>query len=456
MNSPFTIILIVVASLCQLSHAAVTPPPPTEKIAAPKLQEDLNLLKKSIVRVHPDLGFSTDTKQLAAAFHSLERQLKNPMTPDQAWRAFSALNPVFNDAHMQVAMNGYSEQAAEHIKAGGGFFPFEVQVNVDGDVYIRSEMGGGISQFSSMRIEKINGRSARDVARELLALTMGDNPALRANLLSERWWRFYCKAYGARDNFDLTVATADGRRSIRVAAARALPLLLTDATSFDRVYQFAMLNDRIGLLTIKSFLWPDKKLFHAFTEKVFTQLREAKASTLIIDIRDNGGGDDDMWKEGILRYIANKPYQHCSTYLKMVIEGRQSGTEKVGDVVASRIQSWEQPELDNPLHFSGKTYVLVGRTTYSSSILFANTMQDFSFGTLVGEAGYARTRQSGGIQSILLPHTGLSLIVPRFILDRPSGLREPELLQPDIVLPDNPFNSRGIIEALTARVVGGK
>lgn len=72
----------------------------------------------------------------------------------------------------------------------------------------------------------------------------------------------------------------------------------------------------------------------------------------------------------------------------------------------------------------------------------------------MGEAGYARARQSGGIQSILLPHTGLSLVVPRFLLDRPSGLRNPALLQPDLILPDNPFNPRALVDALHARLDG--
>ncbi|PWF54626.1 S41 family peptidase, partial [Massilia glaciei] len=165
----------------------------------------------------------------------------------------------------------------------------------------------------------------------------------------------------------------------------------------------------------------DKKLFYAFTKKVFAELREKKATTLLIDVRENGGGDDDMWKEGVLRYIADKPYQHTSTYIKKVIEGRQSASEKVGQVISGKMQNLEQPELDNPFHFSGKTYVLVGRTTYSSAILFSNTVQDFKFGMVVGATGYARARQSGGIQHFSLPHTKLSVVVPRFILDRPAG-----------------------------------
>jgi C-terminal processing protease CtpA/Prc len=173
-------------------------------------------------------------------------------------------------------------------------------------------------------------------------------------------------------------------------------------------------------------------------------------------VRENGGGDDDMWKQGLMRYIADKPYRHTSTYIKKVIEGRQNATEKVGDVISGTIENWEQPDLNNPLHYSGKIYVLTGRTSYSSAIVFGNTMQDFKFGTLVGAGGYARVRSSGGIQEMILPNTGLSLIVPRFIIDRPSGVRDPALVRPDMIIADNPFNSRALIDTLHARIVAGK
>jgi hypothetical protein len=115
-----------------------------------------------------------------------------------------------------------------------------------------------------------------------------------------------------------------------------------------------------------------------------------------------------------------------------------------------------QPELDHPLHFSGKTYVLAGRLTYSSAILFSNVVQDFGFAQLVSAGGYANVRQSGGVQNIVLPNTRLEFTVPRFVLDRPSGERRPALLQPDIVLPDSPFDHRAMVNALLRRIAGSE
>jgi hypothetical protein len=448
--------MLLLGLLAIMSTSMAGVPETEATFSVQQLQEDFAFMKKSIARVHPGLSYSADMQQLDAAYQAAQQQLQTPLTRDQAWRALAKLNPVFSDGHMQISMGDFEVEAAAHLKAGGAFFPFEVQVDGAGDVFIRAEMGGAATPLAARRIESINGRPARDVTAALLALTPGDTPALRANLLSGRWWRYYWKAFGTPGRFTLTVMGRQGPVRVERAAAPRLPYASSVEADFDQAYRFEMLSPKVALLSVGTFLWPDKTSFYALTAKMFARLRAAGASTLIIDVRDNTGGDDDMWKEGLLRYIADQPYQHAARFRKMVIEGRSSATEKVGDVVEGALQSWEQPEPGNPLHFSGKTYVVVGRTTYSSAILFSNTMQDFKFATIVGEDGYARARQSGGIQHLVLPNTKIGLIVPRFILDRPSGARSPELIRPDIVLRDDPFNGRAIIDALHARIVREK
>ena len=129
-----------------------------------------------------------------------------------------------------------------------------------------------------------------------------------------------------------------------------------------------------------------------------------------------------MWKDGILRYIATRPYKQGSTYLKR---------ERTGSMTAGTIEAPTQPVPDEPLHFPGKVTVLIGPLTYSSAVLFSNVVRDYGFGTLAGIGGAARTRQSGGVQSVKLPNTGLVLSYPRFVLDPPSGLRATTYPQPD-------------------------
>ena len=422
------------------------------RITPERLLQDLETLQQALKSTHPDPTFSVGPARLQQAYQALQVELdKGPLTRNEAWLKFSRLGPVFADAHLFVNLPDRDEQVKAHLQSGGGLFPFEVQVSAAGDeLQVRSQLGGGLSPLAGARILSINGRGASTVNQELLAHMHGDTPAFRAELLSMRWPLIYWLRHGAPERFELVIEGEP--KKLVLPARRELPTHLRDEV-FEMTYRLQLLPEQsAALLTIGSFHWPDKPRFHAFVEHAYAQLKQAGVQHLIIDVRANGGGDDDMWKGPLLRLLADRPFRNGSDYLKKVVAGRASGSEKVGDVVPGLVDSWVQPDLDSPLRFRGQVYVLVGRFTYSSAVLFSNVVQDFGIGQLVGAGGTQRTRQSGGIQSITLPHTGLTLVVPRFVLTRPSGQREPELIRPDIVLPDSPFDSMGLVRALLAHI----
>jgi hypothetical protein len=433
------LLLALGALCCAPLHAE------TARFTPVQLQQDLQFLRQAIETTHPEPSLRSGQAAYEQALHAAQEKLDRPMSRDEAWRVLAAMNPVFNDGHLGVVFPDWRAETRAFLQAGGKLFPFEVAIDGQGRLRILQALGGGASSLAGRTIERIDGLPAARILRELGALVHGDTPAFRSRLLERRFWLYYWKNYGAPERF---AVQADGQ-ILDVPAASALPSAVASEQSFEQAFRFRILPGGAGLLTVNQFAWPDKQRFYGFTERAFAALRDAGARTLLIDIRENGGGDDDMWKTGILRYIADKPYRNGSSYVKKVLEGRAGPGENVGSIVKGQVDSWVQPEPAHPLHFSGKVYVLVGDLTYSSAILFCNTVQDFGFASLVGAGGFAYVRQTGGIQKRhLLPHTGLEVVVPRFVLDRPSGKRAPALLQPDIVLADDPFDREALVNAL--------
>jgi C-terminal processing protease CtpA/Prc len=192
-----------------------------------------------------------------------------------------------------------------------------------------------------------------------------------------------------------------------------------------------------------SFAWPDPQQFRDFMHDAFAKLHAARTRTLIIDLRDNGGGDDAMWIEGVMPYLATRRYRTASHYRKRVVVADPAKREAVGDVVEGEINTWYSAQPSNPLHFTGNLYVIVGAGTFSSAVSFTHVIQDFDFGIVAGVRGSVRSEQSGGARRTTLTNTGLVFVSPRFVLTRPSGAPEPRFLTPDIEFEDSEARFEG-------------
>lgn len=441
--NPLAMLLAALGTCCTAPLHAAT----ADRYTPQQLRADIDALQAGIAATHPQPSHSVDPTQLQRALDGLRQRIRGDLDRDGAWREFSTLNPLLADGHLFVGYSNWRDETLHHLEAGGALFPFEVAVDIDGTVRIAADLGGSPSALAGRRIESINGFPATAVAKELLARVHGDSPRFRAALLSKRWWFFYWKVYGDKATFDLVLQKPSATR-LRRAASTAQPAILGGEDIFDHQFSIELLPDNAALMTIRTFSWPEQKEFSDFTQRSFEQMKEAGTRTLIIDVRENGGGDDAMWLQGLLPYFADKPYRWASRYTKKVVRPDASKGERLGDVLSGVVDSWEQPQLDNPLRFRGRIYVLVGAATYSSAALFANTMQDFGFAVIAGEGACVRSTQSGGVQKIDLPNTGLALWSPRFVLTRPSGHDEPEWLTPDVPIKDDPLKPQAMVDAV--------
>ncbi len=405
-----------------LSVLASSGAAPAQTIAPEALQADLSFALDTINRQHPHLAHSAPKVALDRTADRVRAQLDHPMDQAEAWAVMAQLNPILADGHLLIGLPDWRERGAQAIRQGTGFFPFEVRLDPGDHPVIVSRLGGAATPLAGRRILRIDGHDARGVARTLLARTHGDTLTFRRSLLAQRWWLFHATLYGTPATYDLMLS-GPGKR-LTVAAGHTLPMVLQQDASFDRLFVCHVGTDRTARLTVGSFYWENKGRYFQFTHDCFARIKAASVDRLVIDVSTNGGGDDDMWKDGILRYVATRPYKHASTYLKR---------EASGVVSAGTNGSATQPVENEPLHFAGKVTVEIGPLTYSSAVLFANVVRDYRFGVLTGVGGAARTRQSGGVRSVTLPNTGLILSYPRFVLDPPAGSSVPKLLQPTAV-----------------------
>lgn len=393
-----------------------------QPISAAQFREDIAFVRAMIARMHPDPGFSTDPPAVHRALDRIAHEAPSTLTRDEAWRRLAAVNALLADGHFLIGYPDWRKETRAWLSQGGGLFPVEVNVDPDGALHLST---------APARVVSVNSVAAEELVSTLSPMVHGDTPRFRANLLGQRWWLYYWKRFGAPEAYELVLEEEGVRRTVTMSARRTLPRVLEQEAR--QPFELAVGRDGRAVLTVDTFGLADPAPFLAFTRDAFARIRAEGVTSLVIDVSKNGGGDDMVWLDGLMPYLATKPYRTGSTYRGLA----RAPAGAPAKPIQGEIATWRQPQPDNPLRFAGKTYVRIGPGTYSSAILFANVMHDFGFATLVGAGGAARRSQSGGIRDVALPHTGLALTLPRFILDPPSGSAPQPLLEGHAPVPAN-------------------
>lgn len=393
-----------------------------QSISAAQFRDDIAFVRAMIARMHPDPGFSTDPPAVHRMLDRMAHDAPPTLTRDEAWRRLASVNALLADGHFLVGYPDWRKETRAWLAEGGGLFPVEVNVGPDGALHLSA---------TPTRVVSVNGVAAGELVSALSTLVHGDTPRFRANLLGQRWWLYYWKRFGSPEAYELVLEEEGVRRTVTMPARRTLPHVLEQEAR--QPFDLAIGRDGRAVLTVDTFNLADPAPFLAFTRDAFSRIRAEGVTSLVIDISKNGGGNDAVWLDGLMPYLATRPYRTGSSYRGLA----RAPAGAPAKPMQGEIATWRQPQPDNPLRFAGKTYVRIGPGTYSSAILFANVMHDFGFATLVGAGAAARRSQSGGIRDVTLPHSGLALTLPRFILDPPSGRAPDSLLEGEAAGPGN-------------------
>lgn len=187
-------------------------------------------------------------------------------------------------------------------------------------------------------------------------------------------------------------------------------------------YSFEVLDDGIGLISYHSC--NNYKKFDKFLKESFKTIKQDNIDKLIIDIRENGGGDSGL-NDLLLSYITREPYQQSSgRYWKVSEESKKAYSEnKVYSRMFGKdfmtqymntpnqevIKDIDSTELTNPIkpkyYFQGKSCILIGPSTFSSANFLADAVKTYNITTLIGSPTGEYTNDFGEQISFTLPNS---------------------------------------------------
>lgn len=195
-------------------------------------------------------------------------------------------------------------------------------------------------------------------------------------------------------------------------------------------YTFDM-EAKAAIFTLRRCIYNEE--YQALVKDFFTEVAANDTQTVIVDLRDNPGGNNQVATE-FLRYLAVDQYDRGSSrvrYGPFVIQN-PTGPRKNARLTPS---------------FSGQLYALTSTNTFSSATDFAVWIQDNHLGKVVGEISGNLPSSYGDVVLFQAPHSKMIYQVSYKYFTRPDESKLTEPLIPDISVPSSDALASALADA---------
>lgn len=438
-------------------------------IPAAAARAELERLYETLQDAHFDLYVHRSREAYDAYFCWTMQSLREPMSRLELIRTLMAFTAYGHVGHARIDF-----PVAEYIgyaREGGTLLPFDVRV--DGE---RSRVAHNYSDSPSLEpgteIVAIDGRAIGDWLSRLGRYVSAERPYMEHAQLEAMLPRLFWLDQGRRDAISVTVRDASGTEStVRVEAAPIMDVEQTKGTreAEQQARTAKLLSDRVGYLRPGPFYaaGEDETLadFEAFVDESFQTFLEAGVEDLILDLRNNPGGDNSF-SDPMIAWFADRPFRFASRYELKASEStrtvlRNLAREYPGGVSAQMLAAMESrrngeqfafeiPEVRprEDRRYEGRVWVLVNRHSYSNATTVAAIVKDYGFGTLIGEETSDLPTSYASSAQFTLPETSIGVTYPKGYFVRPNGDEAVRGVIPDLRWPVDEMS----LEELAARV----
>jgi hypothetical protein len=318
----------------------------------------------------------------------------------------------------------------EYYGARGRSLPFLVG-SFEGRLYILENNSADTSVAAGSEVLSINGLSTADVRRQLLARKARDgyNETYPEWLLDQYFSAYYRICFGEPDEFLVEL-----RGSAGDIFQKRIRALTRDSVSYYRRLRYGQAHPQseagmgivarlsedslVAVLKVRSFD-PDilqsryKQDYRRAMDTVFEWLERVRVKRLVLDLRDNQGGDFPT-----ARYLLAHLMSSTTQFL-------------YGGPQARVIQPAVHP-------FAGKLVVLINGGSFSSTAIVAAILEREKRAVFVGEeTGGNKTIISGDPAEVLLPHTKITCYISTVIYRIGMGVNNGQGVMPTYPIKPN-------------------
>jgi hypothetical protein len=414
---------------------------PERVIPSSAAREDAALARRAIEMIHPGLDRYTPKVEINAAFDRLEAACQTDITERDFYAALSVALARIRCSHTKAEP---SKAWAEWRSSTPSYLPFRF-IEDEGRMIVTRSAAEGVD--TGDEVVSVAGIATREVLAKIFTTVPADGWTDSARLFAlssvsdldqSEADHFLPAFYRLGESVRLEVrGLTDAASRLVMAkmmtqdARRAALAEPPAARNLDEAVSLDVRPDGVAVRRVGTFVAYRKPIKPADIYRPhFERLATEKISTLILDLRDNGGGSDDAAID-LARFLVAAPFTPSS---KQWVK-----TFRFSDL-AEKLETWDRSVLNMPAEifkdlgngyfevqtppggpvtplapaFTGRLIVLCGPANASGATLFLAGLRERRPLTLVGEpTGGSAAGPTAGIMLFLpLPNTGIKVRIP--------------------------------------------
>lgn len=415
--------------------------------------EDLEYLKSSLENTHYNL-FAYQTKE---TFDKHYKEVKASIKQDsfsllEATSLFQSIISKVNNGHTEISfpVSAYIQYAEK----GGTLFPLELAFE-NGKALIRKNFSSNNKLPIGAELISINGLKINQVLATIFPLISAERTYFKlAKLELFSFPRYYWQAFGEQKSYKVKIKNKGVIQEFILEPIKLIDdfeMKREDIAFSRRELSF---NNGIAYLIPGNFSG-DEVQYKRFIDSVFIEIKKRNASELILDLRNNLGGDNAL-SDYLVAYIADQPFYWNSEFSLKTSDILKEHVRKNYDtlnpywaeVLAHKSGSHYFYTYDayppQPINkrFTGNVYVLINRQSHSQSAVTAAQIQDYKWATIIGEETGDFPSLYASQYTYYLPKTNVEVKVSKGYIVRVSGSKKPEGVMPDVYIQDHLLDSQ--------------
>lgn len=421
------VILLCIPFLTETVRPLRTPP----KFPVKQLQQDYEIFVQVLKEAHPGLYRYTSKHEFADLFEKTKSRINKEMTEEEFYKLLMPIIVKIRCGHTKWFRKDKTDDPyAFH---DTGLFPLQLYF-VDEKAYVIDDYSKISNIPPASEVVAINGKKIPEIRRRINEYLPTDGNV--QSFLNEQLNHFfsgYLATYVDHSSaYDITLKKGNTifRKTIPGVSLNSIHKHAKEKKRLSGLpLRFEYPRPGTGLLTIERFfIEKNERNFYAFIDSVFLDLKNTATRHLIIDLRNNEGGDENFGGY-LYSYLSRHEFQY---YRKLTLASNQpfSFTKYAWVHPAYEAERTKLVKKDGEFlwmgqpylaikpkqanAFDGKVYILINGLSFSVTSEFASMVHNHKIATFIGqETGGGYYGDNSGVFAVVtLPNTKLGMGVP--------------------------------------------